>query len=191
VALIIQKIFKTFHQVLLSVKSYKDRVDELINKLKEVHGDFYSYEFINYKGSRLPITITCPYHGNFEQRCDVHLKGSGCSTCFRNRQGWGKTEFVNACSKHNNIGTLYIIRCFNDNEEFYKIGITGQTLFQRFGYTDKSTIRMPYNYEIIQEIRNNSELIWDIEQYLHKLYKPFIYKPTIKFAGSNECFKVV
>jgi hypothetical protein len=77
VALIIQKIFKTFHQVLLSVKSYKDRVDELINKLKEVHGDFYSYEFINYKGSRLPITITCPYHGNFEQRCDVHLKGSG------------------------------------------------------------------------------------------------------------------
>lgn len=190
-ALILQQIFKNLFTHKISMKSFKNRTPELIEKFQKVHGDLYTYDNLNYTGARNNITVTCSIHGDFEQRCDRHIAGSGCPFCFRNKQGWGKTEFINACSKHDSQGTLYVIRCFNENEEFYKIGITGQTIFQRFGFEDKPTIRMPYKFEVIQLIQDQSSAIWELEHWLHKLYKNYKYEPKIKFAGHKECFKLV
>lgn len=189
-ALITKHIIREYNRVKGKMLSYKNRITTLINKFNIVHNYQYSYDNMDYQGSRKNITITCLLHGDFQQRCDVHLKGSGCPSCFRIRQGWGKTDFINACSKHDNQGTLYVIRCYNITENFYKIGITGQTIFQRFGSENKPTIRMPYNFEVIQLIQQEASIIWDLEQYLHKLYKDYQYIPEIKFPGYKECFQM-
>lgn len=55
---------------------------EFIEKAKQVHGDTYSYDKVEYVNSRTPITIVCPIHGEFEQRPDSHLCGKECGKCY-------------------------------------------------------------------------------------------------------------
>lgn len=56
--------------------------EEFIEKAKIKHQNYYSYEKCNYLGTDRKVTITCPVHGDFEQRASGHLwRGSGCKTC--------------------------------------------------------------------------------------------------------------
>ena len=54
---------------------------EFIEKAKEVHGDYYSYEKTNYINSSTKLIITCPKHGDFECLPLNHLKGCNCQKC--------------------------------------------------------------------------------------------------------------
>lgn len=56
-----------------------------IEKSKEVHNGFYSYDDVKYVNSSTPVSITCPIHGNFDQRPNNHLQGSECPQCARER----------------------------------------------------------------------------------------------------------
>ena len=60
-----------------------------IQKSKWIHGDKYDYSKVNYKGAFEYIKIICPIHGEFEQRPDHHLNGSGCPIC-----GFKKSERI-------------------------------------------------------------------------------------------------
>ena len=153
-----------------------------INKLNEIHNFKYDYSLLDYKNAKTKIKIICPVHGIFEQTYTKHQQGQGCSKCTR-VFGFKKSQFISAC---NNTGTLYILKCFNENEEFYKIGITSKTVEIRF----PSTSYMPYQYKIIQEIKDTPENIYDLEHFLHRLYKPYKYKPLKSFVGETECFKI-
>ena len=77
-------------------------------------------------------------------------------------------------------------KVFDENEIFYKIGITGKSIQERYKYTGN----IPYNYEIIEEIKSkNLEYIWNLEKENKKILKDFKYKPLKSFAGSSvECF---
>lgn len=46
----------------------------------EVHGNKYTYHN-DYVNNKTKVLITCPIHGDFEQRPDDHLNGKGCSSC--------------------------------------------------------------------------------------------------------------
>ena len=48
---------------------------------REVHDGFYDYTLSHYVDSQTQITITCPFHGRFFQKPNVHLRGSGCPKC--------------------------------------------------------------------------------------------------------------
>lgn len=51
-------------------------------RAKTVHGTKYDYKFVTpFKTSDDIVTITCPTHGNFDQRIQVHLDGAGCQKC--------------------------------------------------------------------------------------------------------------
>ncbi|MEC6907354.1 hypothetical protein VXS04_06660 [Photobacterium piscicola] len=52
-----------------------------IKKAKNRHQQRYSYAFFDYINAKTKSIITCPIHGNFEQRPDVHLAGHGCPAC--------------------------------------------------------------------------------------------------------------
>ena len=81
---------------------------------------------------------------------------------------------------------FYTLKCFNDQEEFYKIGITMNTVHNRYNTNKK----MPYNYEIIREIYGDASYIWDLEISEKRRLKDSNYQPIVKFAGSKtECFK--
>ena len=55
--------------------------EEFLERVKEVHCDTYRYDKTVVKGSKIPVTITCPIHGDFEQRPGDHLRGCGCPLC--------------------------------------------------------------------------------------------------------------
>lgn len=56
---------------------------QYIERARGVHGDQYSYDKLPsvFNVDRSKIIITCPEHGDFEQRSKDHLRGSGCKEC--------------------------------------------------------------------------------------------------------------
>ena len=67
------------------MRNTKFNTKNFIIKSQSIHGNTYSYEFVEYKGSRIKVEITCKKHGNFYQEPNVHLKGKGCPKCGRER----------------------------------------------------------------------------------------------------------
>ena len=56
--------------------------DFFIKRCREIHGDIYNYDKVNYINSKTNVTITCRKHGEFEQTPDSHLnKSSRCPIC--------------------------------------------------------------------------------------------------------------
>ena len=57
-------------------------LNTFIRDAKIVHGDKYNYDKVNYKNSQDKVTITCPTHGDFEQRPTNHINSRrGCPIC--------------------------------------------------------------------------------------------------------------
>lgn len=65
----------------LSEKFRKSK-DDFIKEAKKIHGDKYSYGKVKeFKNVWDKVTITCPIHGDFEQRVWSHLRRQGCPMC--------------------------------------------------------------------------------------------------------------
>lgn len=158
--------------------------DVFIEQVKNLHGDKYNYEKVNYVKDSLKIIITCSTHGDFYQTPSAHLQGRGCSKCANlKRMGYSRSEYIKQAADR--ICIFYTIRCFNEAEEFYKIGITMNNVKNR--YSGSKT--MPYEYEVISEIKGSAGFIWDLEQDEKRKLKSLHYKPNLNFAGSKtECF---
>lgn len=135
------------------------------------------------------LLLKCSVHNiEFEQTVNSHSK---CYLCCPKCQRLSSYIFEEwAKIRPENEGIFYIIRCFNENEEFYKFGITCTSIKERY-YNNKN---MPYNYEIISQIKDKDRRkIWDYEKEFEAMIdiNKFNYKPKIFFKGSvNECFKV-
>lgn len=168
-----------------------------VNKAKQVHGDKYDYSLVDYKNNRYKVKIICKIHGVFEQKPNAHLCGHGCMLCKdlatsnRGKQkpiGWNVSNWQKAGERSKNFDSfkVYIIKCWNDSETFYKIGRTFLSVKRRFRG------RMPYNYEIVKEfIFNNARDAFNKEADLKRLNKEFKYIPLINFDGQYECFNKI
>lgn len=135
------------------------------------------------------ITFRCNIHGEFKQTPLHHLK-SCCPKCGKEKSGWTVNLWQKAgeSSKSFDSFKVYIIRCWNEDEEFYKIGKTFKTVERRFN----SKVAMPYRYELIEcFVFNNSKNASKIERLLQKNSKDFRYIPKILFGGYRECFSNV
>jgi predicted GIY-YIG superfamily endonuclease len=147
------------------------------------HNNFYSYLKTVYLGRGKKVIITCPRHGDFQQCPSSHSLGQGCPICGKEDTGFRRSDYIKKAKGR--ICTFYTIRCFNENEEFYKIGITMNTVQKRYD----SSADMPYNYEIISEVYGEAGSIWDMEKENMSKLKSFKHQPNIAFAGSkSECF---
>ena len=149
------------------------------------HNNFYDYRDFEYINSQTKSTIICPNHGSFKQNSNSHLNGTGCPKCFV-RAGANRNDFVKCCAKNKGFGYLYIIECKNENESFYKIGITSNSIEKRFN----SKTTMPYDISVTQLIYDKAETVFDMECMLHDYFKSFNYTPLLKFNGYTECFKL-
>lgn len=170
----------------------KDSFDTVVGKANKIHNNFYLYNKISYINSYSKLNIICPIHGYFEQSATNHLQGNGCPKCSIELKGWSDKDWEKRALKSKNFDSfkVYVIRCWNDEEEFYKIGKTFTTIKERFKGKNKNTT-LPYNYKIVKIVKGNVKNISKLERQLHKLNKDFIYLPKIKFNGHKECFKKV
>ena len=53
-----------------------------INQAREVHGNVYGYELVDYEKAHQEVKIICPRHGLFLQTPNAHKKGSSCPKCY-------------------------------------------------------------------------------------------------------------
>lgn len=59
----------------------KSKTEKFIEKATHLHMGYYSYENVVYEKNNIKVNITCPEHGEFWQRPNAHLNGSGCVSC--------------------------------------------------------------------------------------------------------------
>ena len=172
--------------------------EKWLDRFKDCNCENISYNYIpNSFNSEEKITFSCSIHGEFKQTPLHHLK-SCCPKCGKenaaeyhrkNPVGWSYTNWQKAGEQSEDFDSfkVYIIRCWNDNEEFFKIGKTFVSVLKRFRVGGKKT--MPYNYEVINTERFKTSLeASKREKELQKLNKENKYLPKINFRGMYECF---
>lgn len=171
-------------------KTANDRCLEYVEKAKTIHNDFYDYTDLinNYKKLHCKYNIICPVHGEFSQSFAAHIHHkAGCPHCYAvNRNGFNSLKWINNANNYNPI--LYLARLYNDNEQFLKIGITYNTIKQRFAHYSSAG----YKYEILSEIKvikHGGRAIALMELELHLGLQEYKYKPQLYFKGQGECYK--
>lgn len=165
---------------------------EFIEKSKTIHGDRYCYKKVKYTNNNTKVNIICLIHGEFLQVPSSHLSGRGCPMCDKeyrkdNPVGWNYSYWQKTAKKSKNFDyfKLYIIKCWDENEEFYKIGRTFIPLKKRF----KNKKAMPYNWEVVEVFKSeNARAVCEEEQQFKKCNSEFKYMPLKSFGGQYECF---
>lgn len=166
---------------------------ERIRRMNKVHNFKYNYSKTylegNLEGEK--VTIICPVHNAYQQRLRDHINGNGCPKCHEPTL-WTHGDWVKKGSNSKNFDSfkVYIIRCWNETEEFYKIGKTYLTLKERFGLNSKD---MPYNYKVIKifEAKEDGRRISELERQLHSENSEHVYIPLEDFGGKTECFSKI
>lgn len=167
-------------------KNITKTLEEFKLKAISIHSYKYDYSLVEYINAIKKVKIICnTCKTTFLQSPDKHTNQKyGCRNC-GNANNYHKETWIKRANGKK--GTFYIIRCFNDIEEFFKFGITFNSVQKR--YIHKSF--MPYNYEIIREVKSkNLSYIWNLEKRFKRFKRKNHYKPLIHFAGDKqECFK--
>jgi hypothetical protein len=152
-----------------------------IEQCQKLHGTTYDYSKVVYLGNRAKVEIICSLHGSFMQAAMDHKRGSGCQKC---KEATMRLHWID--KSKGRIATLYFLRIFNEQEEFYKIGITYNSLKVR--YANKGD--MPnYSYEALALYTSQSAgAVYDWEQSIIESFTHIKYVPKLPFIGSTECF---
>ena len=154
-----------------------------------IHGGRYDYSNVRYHRYHDKVEILCPDHGPFFQTTGSHIHNqNGCPTCsIRDYEGgYGMKRFENHPSLRTTPGMLYLIRVYDDTEDFIKIGITQKTIHERFVVNN----RLPYKYDVLQTVSGHLYDMFLLEQEAKRSLKRYRYHPRIKFSGHTECFSV-
>lgn len=167
--------------------NYNLSTEEVIKQFKEKHSDRYDYSNVIYTSAFKQVEIICREHGSFMQTAKSHKNGSGCPECAITI-GHTKENYVKYCKDFaKGYCYLYLIECFDENELFYKVGISYQGANIRFD----SKRKLPYEFKILNEVNGLVETIWDLEKQIHKLLSKYKYTPQKSFSGSTECFSKI
>lgn len=164
-------------------------IKKYIEQAEKVWKGEFDYTDSVYKGHSTYIDIKCKKHGIFRVLPNNHLKGQGCSSCRHENTGYKgnrhhtKEGYIKLAKDR--LTYLYVIRCWNKSEKFYKIGKTFRGLDKRFTKSN-----MPYEYETVFLVEGKADYIWDLEENLHKKYKKLKYKVLEMFNGYSECYSL-
>ena len=159
--------------------------DEYYRRVNEKHDNKYTYTD-DYTILSGVVTFICEEHGKQRKNAGSHMNGYGCKKCNIVPIKVNKRSKEGYCKLADGRSTmLYILKCSDENEEFYKIGKTFRKITKRYINSN-----MPYNIEVIYKYENSAGFIWDLEEELHKKYKEYKYRPRQWFAGYSEAYKL-
>jgi hypothetical protein len=72
--------------------------ETFIKRANEVHNNKYTYTKTIFNRVKDKITITCPTHGDFQQRASDHIAGNGCQEC-SGKKRYTQVSFIGKASK--------------------------------------------------------------------------------------------
>lgn len=155
-----------------------------IRRSCEIHKNKYDYSLVNYSNNKTKVKIICPKHGVFEQVPSLHLRGTDCPKCSSLHKGYYSIKTADRNKKEylKRKATLYLLNIFNNEENFYKIGITTTNLMTRFSGLSKK-----YSYKQVERVETNLYDAIYLENKILNLSKNK-YKPKNYFYGETECF---
>lgn len=171
-----------------NINSAVDKTEYYKNQMIEKYGEKYSYDKLKYIDRLSEITIFCNTCKKYFQTTPRNFsRGIGCKICSLNKRlgiynsikaNENKEEWLDINAK------VYFIKLTNENEIFYKIGITINSMKQRIK-------GIPYKIEIIKVIKTNLYNACLIEEELHNKLRQndFRYIPKIEFGGMYECYE--
>lgn len=161
-------------------------IDEFINKSNKIHKNKYDYSLVDYVNTNTKVKIICPIHGEFEQAPELHIIGCGCPKCKYDNIGWNYHLWEQQALNSTRFESfkLYMIKCWDETETFYKIGKTFNNLNTRFN----GIVKLPYNWELIKFIEGTAQEISELETELKRTHKEHSYTPKKVFAGMYECY---
>lgn len=164
----------------VSIETCIDKEKLFEFKANKLHNNFYNYPEFKYINGRQKITIKCEIHGEFKQKIESHLLGHGCKKC--SSVGFSKDSWLKRLK--NKKAFFYIIKVYNDSEEFIKIGITSTSVNKRYQNL------IGYKFKIIKLIESTPSVVYDMEKKVLKEYKNFKYLPKQLFEGWSECITI-
>lgn len=163
--------------------------EEWINRFTQVHSTKYDYSKFVYTSIYSKSIIICSKHGEFLQSPHNHSNGQQCPTCSR-AEAWINNTYYNPTNAEKNKETwssipssVYILKMYNTDETFYKIGITSQDVTRRFRKHD-----FEYSYEVLSQTFMSLYEAVLLEHALHTINKHNKYTPLKQFKGYTECF---
>lgn len=139
--------------------------DELLKRVNNIHGPFYSYKEESYKGVSHQMEISCPIHGAFVQIVSNHLAGKGCQSC--------ATYGFDSKAK----SSLYMLKSSCGN--YTKIGITNN-LESRISILKNRT---PFEFSVVDSISDTGESVRFYEYIFHHMFGTLGFSG---FDGSTE-----
>lgn len=164
-----------------TIKSAVNKTEYWINQAIEVYGDKYNYSLVDYINSATKIDIICKKHGVFTQTPASHLSEHGCPGCGRKileRLEKNKKEYIGIPAK------LYILELKNEEESFFKIGVTRDKIKYR------AKRMRPYKYTLLKDFDLNLyEAVLKEYEWL-EILKQYQHTPEHKFKGYTECFSI-
>jgi len=148
------------------------------------HYNRYDYSQNTKIVSDQKIIAVCSDHGEFYPIPNNHVKGHGCPkcACVNYVGGYSSDYFIKNPHKKDEVGILYLIRLFDSDEEFFKVGVTNRSTDLRFKN------RLPYEYEIVVEHKTTLYCAHLQEQEI--LQRTDRYTPKKHFSGWTECFDI-
>ncbi|NVO33268.1 hypothetical protein [Hymenobacter lapidiphilus] len=158
--------------------------DYYLTLFKDKHGERYDYSvFPAHVLSIVKAPINCRTHGRFMQTPSLHARGLGCPKCAEGLAVSGYKAWSKTVAGRKAI--LYLVRIYNDAEDFLKIGVTCISVKERFGNGSS----LPYQFEQIgAHSFSDAGEASEAERGLHRALKLHKYIPTLHFSGHTECF---
>ena len=158
-----------------NIRSAVDRKNYFKKQLEYLY-EGYNYKFEINSTSRHEgrVKLICPIHGEQFVDTDGIFLGHGCPEC---NTGWTKSN------------VFYLVKLFNEQEEFYKLGISYIDIkgrVRRF----REYKKLGYNVQQIQLIEFEDFMqARDFELKMKHLIKNSIYMPHSWISnGTTECF---
>jgi hypothetical protein len=163
------------------IAAQTNSTQQFIERARATHGNKYDYSVVQYKRALDAVIIICPQHGSFKQVAAAHIAKSGCPECARDAY---KLHWVDRAGGR--PASLYFLRVFSEQEEFYKVGISYYSVKDRYAGKDA----MPhYKYEVLALYSSpNAGAIYDWEQSILESFAHLRYQPKQHFGGDSECF---
>lgn len=91
---------------------YRRTTEDFIKEVAKIHNGKYGYLKTEFTTVDSSIIITCPNHGNFEQKARDHLRGAGCQKCSKKYRR-SNEEFIKESNHIHNNFYDYSKTCFS------------------------------------------------------------------------------
>lgn len=147
--------------------SYEYRVD--VSVIQSIIKDFGLFSYDD------------KYFGSISVSKRIDARNEKSKTASENAyKRWGKLE-----SREKAVNCIfYVIRIYNQDEEFVKCGITTESISRRF-----SGKLNGYEYEVLYSIQLSVEDAISLENEIENNFDK--HEPKIKFAGNLECYNIL